>query len=97
MDDVFASIDKEIAAIQQENAAAQSAYQNASSGALMGGSMLGIDHAKAMRDQQIQSAIYTLTESRRIRNNPELMKAIRLWVYDKRQEFAALLDDLGEK
>jgi hypothetical protein len=62
-------------------------------GALRG--MTSEEHEKSMRDQRVQSAIWSLTEARRIRSDPALMAEIRAWVAEKRCEFMQLMDDLG--
>lgn len=80
--------DYDVKAQQQENYPCQTAQ-----GALM--SAPGIDHAEMIRSQRIQSAIWNLTEARRIRNDPALMAEIKAWVAEKRAEFLALMDDLG--
>jgi hypothetical protein len=79
-----------------EKMQAEAAYQNQASGVLMGADGQSITHAEAMRSQRIQSAIWNLTEARRIRNDPGLMGEIRQWVAEKRQEFMLLLDDIGQ-
>lgn len=55
---------------------------------------LPIDHQQMMRDQRVQSAIWALSEARRVRNDPALMAEVREWVAAKRSEFMLLLDDL---
>jgi hypothetical protein len=64
-------------------------------GGLTGASGATIDNQRMMRDQRIQSAIWALSEARRIRTDPALMAEVRDWVAGKRHEFMLLLDDLG--
>ena len=72
----------------------EAAYQNQASGSLAGAN--AVDHLEMIRSQRIQSAIWNLTEARRIRADEALMEEIRNWVAEKRHEFMLLLDDIGQ-
>ena len=54
-----------------------------------------INPQQVMRDQRVQSAIWALSEARRVRADDALMAEVRVWVRDKRAEFMALLDEIG--